>query len=94
MFQLTEFERIEVVANCDHLKKLKFSSQLPYVFTEHGVAMFSSVLNSEKAIYVNIQIIRTFIKLRELIATNEALRLKVEKMEKNMIRTLSQCLIC
>ena len=55
---------------------------LPYAFTEQGVAMLSSVLNSKRAILVNIQIIRTFTKLRELLATNTKLRLKIEKMEK------------
>ncbi len=55
---------------------------LPYVFTEQGVAMLSSVLNSERAILVNIQIIRTFTKIRELLATNIKLRQKIEEMEK------------
>ena len=65
MFQLTKEEKEEVVTNCDHLSKLRFSPVLPYVFTEQGVAMLSSVLNSERAIMVNIQIMRTFTKLRE-----------------------------
>ena len=56
---------------------------MPYVFTEQGVAMLASVLNSEKAINVNIQIIRTFVKIRKLLTTNEALRRKVVQMEKN-----------
>ena len=56
--------------------------KLPYVFTEQGVAMLSSVLNSERAILVNIQIIRTFTKLRELLATNKQLREKIESIEK------------
>lgn len=43
MFQLTELEKEYVVANCDHLEKLKFSSSLPYVFTEHGTMMLASV---------------------------------------------------
>ncbi|MDP3661493.1 MAG: ORF6N domain-containing protein [bacterium] len=55
--------------------------KLPYAFTEQGVAMLSSVLNSKRAIQVNIQIIRTFTKLRELIATNKELREKIEKLE-------------
>ena len=63
MFQLTTSEKAEVVANCDHLKVLKFSHVLPYAFTEQGIAMLSSVLNSDKAIEVNIQIMRTFTKL-------------------------------
>ena len=54
----------------------------PLVFTEQGVAMLSSVLNSSRAINVNIQIIRTFTKIRELLATNEALQRKMIEMEK------------
>lgn len=54
----------------------------PYVFTEQGVAMLSSVLNSERAIQVNIAIMRTFTKIREMIATNKDLRDKIEKLEK------------
>ena len=55
---------------------------LPYVFAEQGVAMLSSVLNSKRAIQVNIQIIRTFTQLRELLMTNKELRIKIENMEK------------
>ena len=47
MFQLTEAEKNDVVAICDHLKKLKFSPYQPYAFTEHGAVMLASVLNSE-----------------------------------------------
>ena len=54
----------------------------PYAFTEQGVAMLSSVLNSERAVQVNIQIMRTFTKIREMIATNSDLRQKLEKLEK------------
>ena len=53
----------------------------PYVFTEEGVAMLSSVLKSKKAIQVNIQIIRTFKKLREILSENKKLAEKIEKME-------------
>jgi len=53
-----------------------------FVFTEQGVAMLASVLNSDRAINVNIQIIRTFVKIRELLATNEALQRKVMEMER------------
>jgi phage regulator Rha-like protein len=56
--------------------------KLPYAFTENGVAMLSSVLNSKRAIQVNIQIMRTFTKIREMLATHKELRLKIEKMEK------------
>src|SRR3989338_4833198 len=53
----------------------------PYAFTEPGVAMLSSVLNSNRAIHVNIQIIRTFIKLRQLLLTHAELKRKIEDME-------------
>lgn len=56
--------------------------QPPSAFTEQGVAMLSSVLRSPRAIMVNIQIIRTFTRLRELLAENEQLRLKLEAMER------------
>ena len=54
----------------------------PYVFTEQGVAMLSSVLKSETAIAVNIQIMRTFTKIREMLISNRELRRKLEDMEK------------
>jgi hypothetical protein len=53
----------------------------PMAFTEQGVAMLSSVLNSERAIQVNIQIMRTFTKLRQMLASHEDLRRKIETME-------------
>ncbi len=81
MFQLTKDERDELVANCDRLEKLKHSSSYPYAFTEQGVAMLSSVLNSERAILVNIQIMRTFTKLREMLLTHVELKRKIEAME-------------
>jgi hypothetical protein len=64
MFQLTKDEFTEVITICDHLQNLKYRSTMPYAFTEQGVAMLSSVLNSDKAININIQIMRTFVQLR------------------------------
>ena len=64
----------------------KHIKYLPYVFTEQGVAMLSSVLNSDRAIQVNIQIIRTFIKLRQLLATHQDLLKKMEALEKRYDR--------
>jgi len=55
---------------------------LPYVFTEHGVAMLSSVLKSKRAVQVNIAIVRAFIKLRELLATHKDLILEVDKIKR------------
>jgi hypothetical protein len=54
----------------------------PFAFTEQGVAMLSSVLDSERAIYVNIAIMRTFVKIRELLASHKDLAAKLEEMEK------------
>lgn len=54
----------------------------PYAFTELGVAMLSTVLRSKRAILVNIEIMRTFTRVRELLASNRNLRLKIEEMEK------------
>ena len=62
--------------------------KLPFAFTEQGIAMLSSVLNSERAIRVNIQIIRTFTKLRELIATNKDLREKIERKYDQQFRVV------
>jgi len=82
MFQLTKIEFTEVVANCDHLKSQKFRPTLPYVFTEQGVAMLAAVLNSQKAIDVNIQIMRAFIKLRNYIFSNEVLNEQIIELRK------------
>lgn len=81
MFKLIKEEKDEVITICDNLKKLKFYPTLPHVFTEQGVSMLSSVLNSERAIMVNIQIMRTFTKLREMIESHKDLRKKIEDME-------------
>lgn len=82
MFQLTAEEKEEVVANCDHLNRLKYSSSLPYAFTEHGAVMLASIINSEKAILTNILIVRTFIKMRELMLTHKDILLKLDALEK------------
>ncbi len=64
------------------LKQGEHVKYLPHVFTEQGIAMLSSVLRSEMAIEVNIQIIRTFSKLREMLSSNIELRNKIEEMER------------
>ena len=85
MFQLTETEKEYVVANCDHLKKLKFSSTLPYVFTEHGTMMLGNVLKSERATQMSIKIIEVFVSLRNLLTDNLNLKLEVEMIKKKLI---------
>ncbi|MEI7481369.1 MAG: ORF6N domain-containing protein [Elusimicrobiota bacterium] len=81
MFCLSETEKKEVVTICDHLTVIKYSSQLPYVFTEQGVAMLSSVLKSRRARQVNIQIMRAFVKLRQLLNSHKDLARKLEELE-------------
>ena len=84
MFELTKEEKNEVVANCDHLEKLKFSPVLPKVFTEHGIMMVANVLTSERAINVSIQIIEVFIKMREILTDNLSLKLEIEEIKKKL----------
>ncbi len=84
MFQLTAAERNELVTKCDRLTKLKHSSVMPHVFTESGVAMLSSVLNSEQAALINVQIVRAFIRLRRMLIDHEALRLAIEGLERRV----------
>jgi len=83
MFELSIEERDELVTICDRLREsLKHSSVLPMAFTEHGVVMLSSVLESERAIEVNIQITRAFVKFRKLIASHEEIARKLQELEK------------
>jgi len=82
MFQLTDKEKAEVVTNWHHLSSLRFSHQLPYAFTEHGVAMLSAVLNSERAIRLSIHIINAFIRLRKLLSIHKELVSKIEELER------------
>ena len=84
MFQLSAEEKSKVVANCDHLSKLKYSSSLPYAFTEHGAIMAANVLNSPRAIEVSVYIVRAFVKLRQMIAENKELSRKIVQIERHL----------
>ena len=83
MLQLTKKEYQDFL-RCQFgtLEMGKYSKYLPYAFTEQGVAMLSSVLNSKQAIMVNIQIMRAFINLRRISLTYVALKREIEEMEK------------
>lgn len=81
MFRLTKKEKEQVITNCDHLQKLKFSPALPSVFTEHGAIMLASVLNSQKAIAASIYVVRVFVRLREMLGTHKALARKITELE-------------
>jgi len=84
MFQLTPEEAAVLRSQFATLKKGtgKHRKYLPYVFTELGVAMLSTVLRSERAIEVNIAIMRAFVKLRELLSTHKDLARKIADLEK------------
>ena len=82
MFQLSWKEIESLRSQFVTLKQGQNIKYLPYVFTEQGVAMLSSVLNSERAIQVNILIMRAFTKLREILLTHKDLAAKIEALEK------------
>ncbi len=82
MFALTAEEKAYVVANCDHLERLKFSPQLPNAFTEHGAIMAASVLNTPRAVEVSVLVVRAFVKLRKIVASHEQLARKVDELER------------
>lgn len=84
-FQLNQTEKNELVAKCDHLKNIKFSYTLPYVFTEQGVSMLSAVLKSQTAIKTSIRIIESFVNMRKFISTNSDLFARLEQIEKRQI---------
>ncbi|MBI3618549.1 ORF6N domain-containing protein [Candidatus Peregrinibacteria bacterium] len=81
VFRLSPREKANVVANCDHLQKLKFSPGLPYAFTEHGALMAAGVLNTPAAIGVSIAVVRTFVRLRKLLASHADLAQKLDELE-------------
>lgn len=85
MFQLSKDEWKELITNCDKLpENIKFSPTTPFAFTEQGVAMLSSVLNSDKAIDVNISIMRAFVALREHLTDYSNLKEHIAQLEKEM----------
>ena len=81
MFRLTKEEADSSRCQFGTLKRGQNIKYLPFAFTEHGILMLSSVLNSPRAIQVNIRIMRTFARLREMAFTYKDLREKIEKME-------------
>lgn len=80
-FQLSQTESQNLRSQFVTLKKGEHRKYLPFVFTEQGIAMLSGVLKSPRAIQVNIQIMRTFTKIREMIVSNKELREKIEELE-------------
>ena len=81
MFELTKEEKQSLRSQNVTLKRGQYSKYLPFAFTEHGVLMLSSVLKSERAVQVNIQIMRVFAKLRQLFLDNEDIRKELEEFK-------------
>ena len=82
MFQLTEEDARYLVSQTVIPHRKYFGGTLPYAFTEQGVAMLSSVLNSKRAIQVNIAIMRAFLRLREVLASHKDVAHKLEEIER------------
>ncbi|MDA3887174.1 MAG: ORF6N domain-containing protein [Candidatus Delongbacteria bacterium] len=89
-FQLTTVEKNELVTNCDRLSNLKHSNNPPYVFTEHGVAMLSSVLRSNTAAEISIKIVNTFVQIRKFINSNAQIFQRLDRVELKQIETDSR----
>jgi hypothetical protein len=86
MFRLTKSEKREVVTNCDHLNRLKYSSVTPVAFTEHGAMMVACVLNSPRAVGTSLFIVRAFVELRRLFGAHKELAEKIAQLEKNLTK--------
>ncbi len=84
VFRLNRAEKDEVVANCDHLARLRFSKALPHVFTEHGAIMAASVLNSQRAVEVSVFVVRAFVKLRQVIGVHAELARKIAQLDRRL----------
>lgn len=80
-FQLSDLEKQEVVTNCDHLNRLKYSPVNPFAFTEQGIAMLSAVLRSDVAVQVSIQIMQAFVEMRGFLLNHAAVFQRLATIE-------------
>jgi len=81
MFQINADEKAEVVANCDHLVRLKYSKVTPYAFTEHGAIQAANVLASPQAVEMGIFVVRAFVHIRELAVSHGDLAKRLDALE-------------
>jgi hypothetical protein len=84
VFKLTAAEKSEVVANCDHLARMRFSPALPHAFTEHGALMASAVLNTDRAVDVSLYVIRAFVQLREALQAHKEIGMRLDELERKV----------
>ena len=81
MFEVTATEKAEVVTNCDHLARLKFSKALPYAFTEHGAIQAANVLASPRAVEMGIYVVRAFVRLKQASSLHADLAKRLDDLE-------------
>ncbi len=81
MFQLDAPEKAEVITNCDHLQKLKFSKSMPFAFTEYGAVALANVLASAQAVEMGIYVVRAFVQLRQASAVHADLAKRLTELE-------------
>lgn len=84
MFELSEKEHELLKRQFDNRNRGQHSKYPPYAFTEHGVLMLSSVLNTERAVKVNIQIMRVYVRIREMIQTHKDLIIQMDQLEQKV----------
>jgi len=86
MFRLSNAEKTKVVANCDHLARLKYAKARPLAFTEHGAIMAATVLNSPKAVTMSLYVVRAFIQMREQIAANAVVLKRLAEIDRTLLK--------
>ena len=84
MCQLDAAEKVEVVTNCDHLQKLKFSKALPFAFTEYGAVALANVLASAQAMEMGIYVVRAFVQLRQASSVHAELAKRLTELAKRL----------
>ena len=85
MFRLALEEKSQVVANSDHLSRLKFSRALPHAFTEHGTIMAAGVPNTQRAIELSVFIVRAFVRFREAVFEHKDLARQIAILERRLV---------
>lgn len=93
MFELTAEEYLTLKEQLAHLGRGEHSKYPPFAFTEHGVLMLSSVLNSDRAIKVNIQVMRVYVRIREMIMLNKDILHSLESIERKLSEHDNQILL-
>jgi hypothetical protein len=86
VFRLSAAEKREVIANCDHLGRLRFAKALPWAFTEHGAIMAAMVLHSARAVTMSVFVVRAFVQLRDRIAADSVILRRLADVDRTLLR--------